>query len=77
MLGNPNMGVGEYLTLWVILGVIALAALGWLFGAAFGGVLVFVIIGVLIAILAYAVLSRMWRFLLHGSISAGGSGGAE
>lgn len=71
-LGDPSMGLGEYLTLWVVIGVIALAAIGWVFGAALGGVLLFVILGALAALIAYAILSRLYRFMLHGSIRAGG-----
>lgn len=71
-LGDPSMGLGEYLTMWVVLAVLAIAALGWLFGAALGGVVVFAVLGALAVLIGYAILSRAYRFLLHGSISAGG-----
>jgi hypothetical protein len=71
-LGDPSMGLGEYLTLWVVLGVLAIAVLGWLFGAALGGVIVFAVLGALAVLIIYAILSRGYRWLLHGSISAGG-----
>lgn len=69
---NPSVGVGEYVTLWVIVAVIAVALLGWALGAAVGGAVVFAILGVLGVIIGYAILSRLYRLLLHGSMSAGG-----
>ena len=71
-LGNPSVGLGEYLTLWVIAAVVAVALLGWALGAALGGAVVFAILGVAGVLIGYAILSRLYRLLLHGSISAGG-----
>lgn len=69
------MSIGEYLTLYAIIGVAIIAILGYLFGAALGGAVVFFVAAALGIILIYAILSRAWRFLLHGSASAGSDGG--
>jgi membrane protein YdbS with pleckstrin-like domain len=75
MAADINLGLGEYLTLWVLIGVIAMGVLGWLFGVALGGALVFVVGGILAVLITYAILARAYRFLLHGSISSGEGGG--
>jgi hypothetical protein len=67
------MGLGEYLTLWVIIGVIILAILGLFFGAALGGAAVFAIGGALAVLIIYGILSRVWRLFLHGNMGAGGN----
>lgn len=71
-LGKPSVGIGEYLTLWLIIGVIALAVLGWFFGAALGGAVLFAIAGAFAVLIIYGILSRIWRLFLHGNVSAGG-----
>jgi hypothetical protein len=78
MATDISLGLGEYLTVWVIVGIIAVGLLGLLFGVAGGGVAVFIIAGVLTALIIYAVLSRAYRALLHGNIRGGGdSGGGD
>jgi len=72
VLGKPSMGLGEYLTLWVIIGVVIIAILGLFFGAALGGAVVFAIGGALAVLIIYGILSRVWRLFLHGNMSAGG-----
>lgn len=72
-----NLGLGEYITLYVLAGVFIIAILGWVFGVALGGALLFAIVAAVGILLAYAAMSRMYRFLLHGSIRAGGEGGGD
>lgn len=72
MAADINLGLGEYLTVWVLIAVVAIAVLGWLFGVAFGGAVVFAALGIAAVLLTYAVISRGYRFLLHGDIRATG-----
>jgi len=72
MATDISLGLGEYLTVWVLIGVIALGILGWIFGVALGGAILFIIAAILAVLIIYAVLTRGYRFLLHGSITAGG-----
>lgn len=72
MASEVSLALGEYLTLWVILGVIAIGALGYFMGTALGGAVLFVVVGIAVVLVIYAILARLFRFLLHGSISADG-----
>lgn len=69
---SAELGLGEYLALYAIIGVVAFGILGGVMGTGLAGVLVFIIGGSFIVILGYAVLARFWNFLLHGSFSRGG-----
>lgn len=75
--GDVAMGLGEYLTLWTILGALAVAVLAWGLGVALGGAILFFVAVAVGILLLYALLSRGYRFLLHGSISAGDGGGED
>lgn len=69
------LGLGEYLTVWTLIAILGLGILGWLFGVAAGGVVLFIIAAALAVLITYAILSRGYRFLLHGDIRAGGDSG--
>lgn len=75
MATDISLGLGEYLTVWLIIAVVALGFLGLLFGVAGGGVAVFVVFGIFAVLITYAVISRAYRFLLHGDIRGGDGGG--
>lgn len=75
MAADINLGLGEYVTLWVLIAFIAMGVLGWMFGVALGGAVLFVVAGILGVLLLYGILARAYRFLLHGSIRSGGDGG--
>lgn len=75
MATDVSLGLGEYLTVWLIIGVMVLGFLGLVFGVAGGGVAVFVVFGILAVLITYAVVSRAFRFLLHGDIRGGDRGG--
>lgn len=75
MATDVSLGLGEYLTVWVLIGVLAVGVLGWMFGVALGGVAVFILFGLLAVLITYGVLSRGYRFLLHGNIRGGERGG--
>lgn len=70
MAADINLGLGEYLTVYVLGAVILIALLGWFFGVAAGGVFLFGIVGIITVLVIYAVLSRAYAFLLHGDIRA-------
>lgn len=70
-LKNVSLGLGEYLTLWVVIAVVVLGFLGLYMGVALGGAAVFVVGAVLAVMVLYAILSRGYRLLLHGSITGG------
>lgn len=79
MFGDVSLGLGEYLTLWLIIAVAVIAVLGVVFGSPIGGAILF-FIGLAAAILvAYVILARVYTFLLHGELmgskSDGGGGG--
>lgn len=76
-IGSPSLGLGEYLTLYAIIAVAVIAALGYVLGTGLGGALVFFIGVALAVLLIYAIASRLYRFLLHGSISAGSDSGRD
>lgn len=76
-LGYPSMGIGEYLAMWAIVLVVFIGAVGFFFGTGLGGVVVFVIVGGITVLLLYALMSRLYRFLLYGSIRADGDSGAR
>lgn len=76
--GSVSLGLGEYLTLWAIIGVVLIGVLGWAMGTGAGGAVVFIILGIIAVMAVYAILARVYRFLLHGSISAkSDSGGGD
>lgn len=69
--GTVQMGLGEYLTLWVLILIIATGVLGLIMGAAAIGVVLFIVGGILLVLITYAILSRGWRYLLHGNPRGG------
>lgn len=70
---SPSLGLGEYLTLWTIIAIGAVALLGFIIGGvAFGGTVLFFIAAAVAVLVIYLIISRVWRWALHGSISAGG-----
>lgn len=78
-IGDPSLGLGEYLTLYAILGVAIFAVLGWALGAAGGAAFVFFLGVSAVIFVAFIIISRGYRFLLHGSLGGegGDSGGGE
>lgn len=70
--GSPSVGLGEYIVLWAIAAIVAVAFLGWLLGTALGGAILFGAALILGVIILYAIATRLRNFALHGSISAGG-----
>jgi len=76
-LGDPSLGLGEYLTLYAIAAVFLIAVVGVILGTSLGGAIVFFLGIALIIIVGYAILARLYRFLLHGSIRSGGDGGGK
>lgn len=74
MAADISLGLGEYITVYVLGAVIGLGLLGWIFGVALGGAVLFIILAIIAVLISYAILSRGYRFLLHGSISAGSGG---
>lgn len=72
MASEISLGLGEYITLYVLAAVVIIGILGFLFGTGAGGAIVFIIGAGIVVLLTYAILARVWRLLLHGSLSAGG-----
>ena len=71
-LGDVDLGLGEHLLLWAL---IAVSILGFVFATGTGGALVFILMGAVALILVYALLVRLWRFLMYGSLTAGNGTG--
>lgn len=76
-LGSPSVGLGEYLTLWTIIIIAIIGILGWIAGATGGAAVVFIVAGAAGAFIVYAILSRAYRYLLHGSLTSGGERGGR
>lgn len=65
----------------LMVGVIALAAVAVIYGTTLGGMVFFILAGAVVLMVIYAILFRIYRFMLYGTLSSSdsssGSGGGD
>jgi len=67
---EPNMSMSHT---FLMVGLIALAAVAFIYGTSLGGIILFILAGAVVLMIVYAVLFRIYRFMLYGTLSGSDS----